>query len=45
MFLRFLLFQNDHRISVSKYTFSSYRGYIFNNIRYYIDLINKLYLY
>ncbi|HAT1577430.1 TPA: diguanylate cyclase [Raoultella ornithinolytica] len=36
--------QNDHRISVSKYTFSSYRGYIFNNIRYYIDLINN-YIY
>ncbi|WP_434640783.1 diguanylate cyclase DgcJ [Klebsiella sp. I138] len=36
--------QNDHRMSVSKYTFSSYRGYIFNNVRYYIDLIND-YIY
>ncbi|MFY0190627.1 diguanylate cyclase DgcJ [Raoultella planticola] len=36
--------QNDRHLPASKYTFSSYRGYIFNNLRYYIDLDND-YIY
>lgn len=38
------IIQSDYNQSASKYTFSNYRGYVFHNIKYYIDLANN-YIY